>query len=258
MFSDQLSHQTIVSALSTALMGRRVDYLPTTASTMDDARKAALDNAPEGALVVADEQTAGRGRFQRVWVSPAGANLLFSLVLRPEPEASSQLSMMASLALANVLRRLVPDASQVTIKWPNDVRVGGKKIGGILIESSLAQEGADGFSIVGMGINVNFDPGEYPEIRDIATSLRQELGHPLPRAELLADIMGSWSGCTLASGGEAPYGMSGQGCWTPWAVIYGWLPGTRCTKGMPKGWTMTEACSCARRTAPYRPWRPAK
>ena len=204
MFSDQLSRETIVSALSTALLGRRVDYLPTTASTMDDARKVALDNAPEGALVVADEQTAGRGRFQRTWVSPAGANLLFSLVLRPEPEASSQLSMMASLALANVLRRLVPDASQVTIKWPNDVRVGGKKIGGILIESALAQEGADGFSIIGMGVNVNFDPGEYPEIRDIATSLRQELGQPVPRAELLADIMAEleWLYLGIRSGGS--------------------------------------------------------
>ncbi len=189
MFSDHLSEEIIKGGLSTSLLGRRVAYLRTTGSTMDEARKAALDNAPEGTLVVAEEQTAGRGRFQRTWVSPPGVNLYFSLILRPGPDHASQLTMMASLALARALRRLTPETTQITIKWPNDVRMGGKKIGGILIESSLAEEGPHNFSIIGMGVNVNFDPGEYPDIKDIATSLQRELGHPVPRVQLLRAIM---------------------------------------------------------------------
>lgn len=189
MFSDHLSEELIKGVLFTSLLGCRVAYFRTTASTMDEARKAALDNAPEGTLVVAEEQTKGRGRFQRTWVSPPGVNLYFSLLLRPGPDYASQLTMMASLALARVLRSLAPDSSRVTIKWPNDVRMGGRKIAGILVESSLAQDGTDSFSIIGMGVNVNFDPGEYPDIVDIATSLQRELGHPTSRLHLLAAIM---------------------------------------------------------------------
>jgi BirA family biotin operon repressor/biotin-[acetyl-CoA-carboxylase] ligase len=189
MLSDHLSEEIIKDGLSTSLLGCRVDYFRTTESTMDDARAAARDNAPEGTLVVAEEQTVGRGRFQRTWVSPPGVNLYFSLLLRPGPDYASQLTMMASLALARVLRLLARESSDVTIKWPNDVRMGGKKIAGILVESSLAQDGTDSFSIIGMGVNVNFDPGDYPDIADIATSLQRELGHPVPRLHLLAAIM---------------------------------------------------------------------
>jgi BirA family biotin operon repressor/biotin-[acetyl-CoA-carboxylase] ligase len=194
MPSDQLSAEIIKGGLSTSLLGRRVAYYRTIGSTMDEARKAALDSAPEGTLVVAEEQTAGRGRFQRTWVSPPGVNLYFSLILRPGPDYAFQLTMMASLALARALRRLAPDSNQVTIKWPNDVRMVGKKIGGILIESSLAEEGLHNYSIVGMGVNVNFDPGEYPDIKDIATSLQRELGHPVPRLDLLRAIMEEMEG----------------------------------------------------------------
>ena len=83
----------------------------------------------------------------------------------------------------------MPTPSQVSIKWPNDVRVGGRKIGGILIEGSASSAGSKGFAIVGMGVNVNFDPGDYPEIRDIATSLMRELGHPFPRLDLLTAVL---------------------------------------------------------------------
>ena len=131
----------------------------------------------------------GAGAFSGPGSRRQGRNLLFSLVLRPGLEASSQLSMMSSLALATALGRLVPTPSQVSIKWPNDVRVGGRKIGGILIEGSASSAGSKGFAIVGMGVNVNFDPGDYPEIRDIATSLMRELGHPFPRLDLLTAVL---------------------------------------------------------------------
>ena len=198
MSYDHLSEEIIKDGLSTSLLGRRVVYFRITESTMDDARTAAQDNAPEGTLVVAEEQTVGRGRFQRTWVSPPGVNLYFSLLLRPGPDHASQLTMMASLALARVLCRLAQESGEVTIKWPNDVRMGGKKIAGILVESSLANEGTDSFSIIGMGVNINFDPGEYPDISDIATSLQRELGHPIPRLHLLTAIMGEMEELYLA------------------------------------------------------------
>ena len=95
---------------------------------MDDARRAAAEGAPDGTLIVADEQSAGRGRFERTWVSPPGVNLYLSLLLRPSPEVASQLSMMAPLALARALRRVADGrGGPVTIKWPNDVRMGGKE-----------------------------------------------------------------------------------------------------------------------------------
>ena len=186
---EQLNRDSVLAVLRTSTLGRRVDFHQSVSSTMDEARRAALDGAQEGTLVLTEEQTQGRGRFQRSWVSPPGVNILFSLVLRPSVEASSQLSMMASLALANVLTRIVEPASLVTIKWPNDVRVSGRKIGGILIEGSAATESSEGFSIVGMGVNVNFDPTGHSEISDIATSLQRELGRPYSRLDLLAAIL---------------------------------------------------------------------
>ncbi|MBF8267333.1 MAG: biotin/acetyl-CoA-carboxylase ligase [Dehalococcoidia bacterium] len=188
MFSDHLSEEIIRDSLSTALLGCRVAYFRTATSTMDEARKAALESAPEGTLVLAEEQTGGKGRFQRRWVSPPGVNLYLSLILRPQPSALFQLGMVASLALARGLHRLAPGSLHPTIKWPNDVRLGGKKVGGILIDSSLEVDGG-GFSIVGVGVNVNLDPGEYPDIRDIATSVRQELGHPISRLRLLGMLL---------------------------------------------------------------------
>ena len=189
MTSDQLSEPIITEGLATAILGCRVLYYSTTGSTMDEAKKAALRNAPEGTLVVADEQSAGRGRFQRSWVSPQGVNLYLSVILRPSKDHASQLGMMASLALARALGSISNDRCHVTIKWPNDLRIGNKKVAGILIESSLSEEPARNFSIIGIGVNVNFDPSDYPEIRDLATSLQSELGHSIPRISLLKAIM---------------------------------------------------------------------
>ena len=200
-YGDPIDSESIRAGLTTTVMGCRVDYLPSTRSTMDDARRAAAEGAPDGTLIVADEQSAGRGRFQRIWVSPPGVNLYLSLLLRPSPEVASQLSMMAPLALARALRRVAAGrGGAVTIKWPNDVRMGGRKIGGILIESSLGQDGAEGFSIVGIGVNVNFDPADHPEIRDIATGLLGELGRHVPRVELLSALMEETEELYLALG----------------------------------------------------------
>ncbi|MDA0989096.1 MAG: biotin--[acetyl-CoA-carboxylase] ligase [Chloroflexi bacterium] len=175
--------------LPTAILGCKVIYLPSTPSTMDVAKEVAGRGSPEGTLVLAEEQTGGRGRFKREWVSPPGQNIYMSLVLRPTVDQGRQLGMMASLALAKALRGHAPPGISISIKWPNDVRINSKKIAGILIEGSLPGRDTPGFSVLGMGINVNLDPEEHPEIRDIATSLRRELGHDVSRLEVLKTFL---------------------------------------------------------------------
>ena len=149
---------------------------------MDEARKV-VDKVPEGTVILADEQTSGRGSLDRKWVSPKG-NLYMSLVLNPSLKVLPKLSLMTSLAIVNTLKKFGLSAK---IKWPNDVLVGGKKISGVLIETGLKE--GDRWAIVGIGVNLNFDPDEYPEIKDIATSLKKELGREVGRDEFMNPLL---------------------------------------------------------------------
>lgn len=156
----------------------------TLASTSDEARRLAREGAPEGALVTARTQTAGRGRQGRQWLSERG-NLYLSLVLRPDVHVSraAQIGFAASLAVADALRRFAPHAT-VTLKWPNDVLLGGKKIAGILLESEGDAVGRVRFVVVGIGVNLASHPAdtEFP-----ATSLKVVTGTaPTPEAVLAA------------------------------------------------------------------------
>lgn len=166
-------------------MGKRVVFREETASSMELAWDEAKRGAPEGTLALAESQTAGRGRRGRSWVSPSGSNLTFSLLLRPMPKALPRLTRLAAVAVARAIEECTP--LRPAFKWPNDVLLGGKKVCGILVESRV--EGEDVWAVVGVGLNVNFDPRAYPEIADIATSLASELGRPLPRAPLLAAFL---------------------------------------------------------------------
>jgi BirA family biotin operon repressor/biotin-[acetyl-CoA-carboxylase] ligase len=179
--------------LRTRAFGREFVFEPTVESTMDVARDAARHGAIEGTVVAADEQRAGRGRLGRSWVNPPTVNLATTLILRPPREILRWIAMMAPLAVV----RAVDDTSglRAGIKWPNDVVVGGqgtadrgqgfRKLAGILIETEFG-ENEQPQVLVGVGINVNFDPREHEEIREIATSLRAELGHEVEREGLLA------------------------------------------------------------------------
>lgn len=149
---------------------------------MDVARRAAEEGAPEGTVALADEQTAGRGRLGRSWVAPPAVNLLPTLLLRPPADVLRQIAMIAPLAVSDAV--LESTGLRTDLKWPNDVQAGGKKLAGILIETSIARD--EMFVLVGTGINVNFDPRPHEEIRDIATSLSVELGHDVEREALLA------------------------------------------------------------------------
>ncbi len=172
--------------LKTRSIGRRVVYLTSTHSTMDVARAEAEAGADHGTAVLAEEQSSGRGRFGRLWVSPSGKNIYLTLLLRPPLDALRSLSLVGPLAVAEAVEEIAGLATR--IKWPNDVLVGGRKLCGVLIESELSGQEVR-YSLVGIGVNVNFDIDESSEIAGIATSVKRELGRDVSREEVLAALL---------------------------------------------------------------------
>lgn len=166
------------SGLETALadLVPELRFLEETTSTNAVASDWAAQGAPDGAIVVTDHQTAGRGRLDRSWYAPPGECLLFSMVLTPRarPDQLGLLNLAAAAALCLSLRPHTP----ARVKWPNDVMMGGRKVAGIL------SEGSESFAVVGVGLNVNV--AEFPgELAGTATSLLRETGAPADRLELL-------------------------------------------------------------------------
>ncbi len=196
MESAALSAERIRAALSTQILGRHLHLYDSIPSTNIEAKRFAAAGAPEGTLVIADEQTAGKGRHGRRWVAPARTCLLFSLVFRPSLLAQqvARLTMLASLATAEAIE--VVTHLPVAIKWPNDLVISGppgapervRKLGGILSETALSGKRL-AYGIVGIGINVNVDPVDLGKVMTPATSLQAELGRPLDRISLLAGIL---------------------------------------------------------------------
>ena len=186
MTCPELSEEAIHRGLSTCVMGKRVIHLPVTTSTMDVVHQEAHAGAPEGTLAIADEQTAGRGRFQRSWVSTPGTSLHMTLLLRPREHELRRMNMAVSLAVVQAIRAVT--GLRATIKWPNDIRLRGRKVSGILIESQ-PDHNAVPYTAVGVGINVNFDPSPFPEIVEIATSLMAETGRRISRLEVLQSFL---------------------------------------------------------------------
>ena len=172
MVENNLSPVSITSNLATRFIGQRVIYYPRLTSTMEVAKQEAQRGAVEGTVVVADEQTGGRGRIKRAWLSPKD-NIALSLVLYPSIVYLPSLIMLASLAVVHTIETVTGLRSQV--KWPNDVLVNGRKACGILIESSIRGNIVD-YAIIGIGINVNLKLSDFPEISSTATSLSDELG----------------------------------------------------------------------------------
>lgn len=188
--TEKLSIQELRANLQTAVIGNHILYYPSVGSTNDVAQALATVETPEGAVVIANEQTAGRGRRGRRWVAPAGTCLLFSLLLRPQlsPHQCQQLTMACSLALAESIESYT--GLTIGLKWPNDLLVKRKKVGGILVELGTG-EGRLDHAIVGIGLNVNIDftTTEMAFLREQATSLAQEMGSPIERESLLVCIL---------------------------------------------------------------------
>ena len=174
------------SALDTDFIGRRLIYLTSTTSTMDVARSEAEADAPEGTIVIAEEQTAGRGRFGRAWLSPAGKNIYVTVILRPAAKLLRRLSMLTPLAVSLAIEAATGMTAQ--IKWPNDVLMSGRKASGMMIETEFS--GAEPrYALVGIGVNVNYDIDPESEIAGIATSVKQELGRETPREPIFAALL---------------------------------------------------------------------
>ena len=161
--------------LKTELIGKKVIAYPSLSSTNDIAKREAKKGAREGTVVVAEEQTAGRGRLKRAWLSPKGS-IALSIILHPTPAQLPSLIMVASLAVARCIEKV--SGLDTQIKWPNDVLVNDKKVCGILIESDVRGSAVD-YAVIGIGINVNLKPADFPEIAATATSLSNELGREI-------------------------------------------------------------------------------
>lgn len=188
-----LNAQNIQRALSTKTFGRALHVLDEVASTNTAAAALAQEGAPHGAVVVAESQTAGRGRLGRHWHSPSGKNLYCSILLRSMPAREQQplwlswIPLIAALAVGRAVQ--VVAHLKPSVKWPNDILIGNWKLGGVLCESSGVGT-AHATVIVGIGLNVNIRRDEFPvELREIATSLAIETQHPCDRTALLAALL---------------------------------------------------------------------
>ncbi len=184
--ADVITAAELATMLHTRWLGKHIEYFDETDSTNIRARKLAEEGAPHGTLVVADCQTAGKGRRGRDWSSPSGTGIWMSIVLRPgcPPYRASMLTLAAGMAAARGIERAA--GLQTRIKWPNDLVIGGKKICGILTEMSTEEESIR-HVITGIGINVNTE--SFPEeIAETATSLRlqSESREPFKRSSIIA------------------------------------------------------------------------
>jgi BirA family biotin operon repressor/biotin-[acetyl-CoA-carboxylase] ligase len=175
----------------TGRLGGPLIYLRETGSTNDRARELALGGAPHGTVVVAEQQTAGRGRQGRTWTSPPGAALTLSAVVRAARGEMALLPFAAALAVSEACEAVAPVRCEV--KWPNDVWIEERKTAGILIETRLQEE----WAVVGIGLNVDTAEDEFPpELRETATSLRVATGGEIDRETTvvaLFDRLGAWT-----------------------------------------------------------------
>lgn len=189
---DVYSESEIASRFHTKWAGRKLHFLESTGSTNIDAKLFAEEGEPHGTIVVADRQTAGRGRRGRSWESPAGRSIYFTIVVRPKfaPDSASMVTLVMALSVAEAIEEIT--GLPAGIKWPNDIVVNGKKVVGILTEMSMMPEMNEiQFLVAGVGVNVNqAGPEEFPEkVRKMATSLKIEAGRQFDRAALLERIL---------------------------------------------------------------------
>ncbi len=189
MQKDILSSEIVLNSITENTLVKDVCYRDMTSSTNDLARAEAQNGAGNGVLFIADTQTSGKGRFKRAWVSPSGAGIWATILLRPDMQVSlsTGYSILCGVAVARAINNVT--GLNAMIKWPNDVIVNGKKVCGILSEMNNKKDKIDWIAI-GFGVNVNIDKKDISkEISHKATSLSIESGKAIPRIELLKDIL---------------------------------------------------------------------
>lgn len=186
---DKMLPYEITNGLNTRFLGRQIFYHEEVDSTNNEAKVKAEKNLPEGTMVIAEAQRAGKGRLGRSWASPKGKGLWFSLILRPpvSPREVGKFTLLAAVAIAKVLRESY--GLPVGIKWPNDILCRGRKICGILLEMKAEADVVD-YLVLGIGLNVSLESGDFPpEVKHRATSLEIELGRPVNRLKLLQELL---------------------------------------------------------------------
>ena len=182
---DKLLPQEISFGLNTKIIGRDIHHFDSVDSTMDIAFRLGISGAREGAVVCAEVQKKGRGRMGRAWTSPKSKGICISIILRPKllPNETAKLTLLSAVAVSEAIRDIIGLLSY--IKWPNDILINEKKVGGILTEMDAEMDIVK-FAVIGIGINVNTNRSSLP---DKATSLKEEKGKPIPRVELLKEIL---------------------------------------------------------------------
>lgn len=190
---DVLTKEEVESCMRTEWAGRNVVCYKVTDSTNLRVKQLGDEGAPAGTLVVAEEQTAGRGRRGRSWESPAETGIFMSVLLRPNiaPDKASMLTIVMACSTAEGIKKYFENEGvlcpEIQIKWPNDIVVNGKKLAGILTEMSTQ---IDYINHVTVGVGINVNTKKFPEeLKDRATSLYIECGHTVKRAPVIASIM---------------------------------------------------------------------
>jgi BirA family biotin operon repressor/biotin-[acetyl-CoA-carboxylase] ligase len=234
----RLNAEILEAKLKACSVGHTVEYHTSVASTMPLARRLAIDpETKSGAIVIAEEQTAGRGRSFRDWEAPYGDGLLLTILLKPPllPSNPAQLPMIAGISIVEAIGQILPSAAgRLALKWPNDVLMGrtyphegnrndthlentgldingAGKVAGILIESAYQGPTMD-YALLGIGINVNQQAGSLRSIAEgavPATSIREQVGRPIDRTELCIALcvrLADWlSSAQMANGQERVY-----------------------------------------------------
>jgi len=177
MTQKKITAPLVKNNLETRFIGQNLFCYDSISSTMDGAREHALKHAPEGTAVFAEQQTQGRGRLKREWLTRPG-NIAVSIILYPPKSYLNSLIMLSSLAVKQSIEATT--GLSCRLKWPNDVLINGKKVCGILIETKTQINRME-YAIIGIGINVNLSIAAHPEIQNTATSLVDELKQPVDR-----------------------------------------------------------------------------
>jgi len=194
--SEDFNESSIKNYIKTISFGKDLEFHKKTESTQPLASQKASKGASEGTVVVADEQTKGRGRHNYTWESPKGVNLYFSLVFRPQNpfwpvSRGNEIQYLTAISAANVLEKEC--GVSIELKWPNDLKLNGKKLGGIILSTAASSPQKIESVVMGMGININSSEKDFgPEVKNLATSIfiekRKKLNRSLFLALLLKEI----------------------------------------------------------------------
>lgn len=197
---DKIDEIVVKQKLSTEILGSKIVSLSSIDSTNTLAKELASEGCKEGTVIIADEQTGGKGRMGRDWISPPEKGIWMSIVLKPHiaPAKAPLITSMAAVAVARAITNIT--GLKANIKWPNDILIDGKKVCGILTEMQGDMD-AIHYVVVGIGINVNLTSADFPEeLEDRATSLKIESGEFIPRAKLIRAILKELEGIYIQYG----------------------------------------------------------